>query len=117
MKRLATILSVLSLALVSLQAHAAGSVGDAGAGKAIAEQVCVSCHVLDGNSQTPQFPRIGGQYSTYLVKSINDYKTGQRNNPIMNGIVASMSQEDIENVSAYYAQQKGDLHVKQVPNF
>jgi cytochrome c553 len=82
--------------------------GDVVAGKAKA-QACAGCHGEDGNSPVGSgFPRLAGQYESYIVKTLQDYKAGKRKNPMMSGIAASLSAEDMENVAAYYAsQQKG----------
>ena len=59
----------------------------------------------DGNSATPDYPKIGGQYPDYLAKALRDYKSGARKNPIMAGFAGVLSKQDIENVAAYYASQ------------
>ncbi|HRQ06017.1 MAG TPA: cytochrome c [Nitrosomonas halophila] len=84
---------------------------DVEAGKRKAQEVCASCHGLDGNSPAPNFPKIGGQARTYLEKVLNDYKSGERKDPIMAGMAANLSKEDIENLAFYYSSQSG-LHVK-----
>ena len=66
----------------------ATAAGDAAAGKEKAAQ-CQSCHGLDGNSPTPQFPKIGGQHAKYIVQTLEDYKTGARQDPIMGGILGN----------------------------
>lgn len=85
--------------------------GDSEAGKAKAQQAaCHACHGPDGNGTGDgQYPRIAGQYADYLAKSLNDYKSGARNNPIMTGFVAALSKEDIENLAAFYAAQPSKL--------
>jgi len=60
---------------------------------------------MDGNSATPDYPKIGGQYPDYLAKALRDYKSGARKNPIMAGFAGVLSKQDIENVAAYYASQ------------
>lgn len=80
--------------------------GDVAKGKEVAAK-CASCHGEDGNPPAPNFPRLAGQYESYLVKAIQDYQAGRRNNPIMQSLVQGLSEEDIENVSAYYASQPG----------
>lgn len=79
---------------------------DAGKEKAA---MCASCHGEDGNSETPGFPRLAGQYESYVVKALEDYKSGKRNNPMMAGFAASLSEQDIKDVAAYYASQKKGL--------
>ncbi|MCE7913233.1 MAG: cytochrome c [Nitrosomonas sp. PRO4] len=83
---------------------------DIEAGKAKAAEVCASCHGVDGNSPAPTFPKIGGQYRTYLVKALKDYKSGTRNDPVMAGMVANLSAADIENLAFYYSSQAGSLN-------
>ena len=68
---------------------------------------CIACHGEDGNSPTPNFPRIAGQHEDYLLFALKSYKNGERKNAIMAGIAAALSEEDMKNVSAYFARQKG----------
>ena len=102
---------------VLLTALLAGSTGaaiaaDLGAGATKAKEVCQACHGLDGNSQTPDYPKLGGQRGDYLAKALRDYKSGARKNPIMAGFAGTLSPKDIENVAAYYASQPPVLVVK-----
>ena len=76
---------------------------------------CVACHSNDGNSLVPTFPRIAGQYESYLYQSLKDYKSGIRNNPIMLGIVATLSDHDMKVLSKYFASRKG-LGTISLPN-
>jgi cytochrome c553 len=84
--------------------------GNPTAGKTKAA-TCAGCHGEDGNSEDPNNPRLAGQYESYLVKVLHEYKTGARKNAIMNGMVGSLSEEDIKDVSAYYASQKKGLKI------
>lgn len=78
---------------------------DLAAGQAKVKEVCQACHGLDGNSPTPDYPKLGGQYRDYIEKALRDYKSGARKNPIMAGFAATLSAKDIENVAAYFASQ------------
>ena len=78
---------------------------DIAAGQAKAKEVCQACHGMDGNSATPDYPKLGGQYPTYLAKALRDYNSGARKNPIMQGFAATLSTRDIDNVAAYYSSQ------------
>jgi cytochrome c553 len=69
------------------------------------EQVCRACHGMDGNSQLADNPKLGGQYPDYLAKALRDYQSGLRKNPVMAGFVDKLSNQDIENLAAYYASQ------------
>ena len=70
-------------------------------------RTCAACHGADGNSAAADFPKIAGQHYDYLVKAMNDYKSGKRKNPIMGPQAAPLSQRDIEDLSAYFAAQPG----------
>jgi cytochrome c553 len=80
--------------------------GDAEAGKA-KSGACGACHGADGNSAAPDFPKLAGQHYDYLVKAITDYKTGARKDPIMAPMAANLGTQDIEDLAAYYSEQKG----------
>ena len=79
---------------------------DPAKGKVIAEQVCAACHSADGNSAVPANPVLAGQGADYLNKQLTEFKAGVRKNPIMNGMTAALSVDDMKNLSAYFAEQK-----------
>ena len=91
------------LSLVSGQTFAA----DIEAGKAKVTEICSGCHGMDGNSESHDFPKLAGQHEDYIKNALSLYQTGGRQNPIMVGMAASLSKEDIENVAAYFSRQKG----------
>jgi cytochrome c553 len=104
---------LVAAALAAGAALAADAVAaDLDAGQAKAKQICQACHGLDGNSQTPDYPKLAGQYPDYLAKALRDYKAGRRKNPIMAGMAAPLSPADIENLAAYYSAQPAVLSVK-----
>ena len=78
--------------------------GDAARGEA-RTVVCASCHGAEGNSVVPANPRLAGQHATYLANALRDYKSGRRTNPVMAAMVAALSEQDIEDIAAYYAAQ------------
>jgi cytochrome c553 len=80
--------------------------GDAAAGKE-KSAVCAACHGPDGVSPVPDFPKLAGQHEDYLLRALKDYKQGNRNNPIMAGQVASLSEADMADLAAYFASQPG----------
>jgi cytochrome c553 len=92
---------------VALAAFAAGGAqaADVAAGQAKAKAVCAACHGEDGNSPTPDFPKLAGQHPDYLAKALRDYKSGARKNPIMAGFAATLTKDDIENVTAWFGSQ------------
>lgn len=77
--------------------------------KSDAAAYCATCHGENGNSQVPSFPRLAGQYEDYLLQALMEYQSGGRKNPIMKGVVAKLSPEDMANMAAYYASQESVL--------
>ncbi len=82
-------------------------VGDVEAGKA-KSAVCASCHGVDGNALVPMYPSIAGQHEKYIAKQLADFKAGPegRNDPVMAGMVAALSETDMQDLAAYFASQK-----------
>ncbi|QBQ53732.1 c-type cytochrome [Nitrosococcus wardiae] len=80
--------------------------GDPEAGKQ-KSQACAACHGPDGNSPAPQFPKLAGQYPDYLVHALTAYQNGERKNPMMQQMAAPLSEQDKEDLAAYYSSQKG----------
>ena len=83
------------------------SVGDASQGQSIATKVCAACHAADGNSASPDFPKLAGQHPDYIIKSLQGYKSGTRKNPIMAPMGTNLTQRDMEDLAAYFSQQQG----------
>jgi cytochrome c553 len=102
----------LLLALCALCFATMCDAADPKAALARVEQVCQACHGLDGNSQVADNPKLGGQYPDYLAKALRDYQSGLRKNPVMAGIVDKLSNQDIENLAAYYASQPPAVVIK-----
>lgn len=100
--------------LPSFAATQEGAVkGDAAKGATIATGVCAACHGADGNSAIPANPSLAGQHPEYIAKQLRNFKSGERKNPIMQGMAAPLSDEDMANVAAYFAQQKPRLGTAQ----
>ena len=83
---------------------------DTSKGQVIASRVCAACHGPDGNSPTSANPKLAGQVQEYLNKQLVNFKPAsgskaERENPIMAGMAAPLSAEDMRNVAAYFAQQ------------
>lgn len=98
---------LFSLAAISiLAANSVLAEGNPEAGKQ-KTQLCVACHGADGNSATGDFPRLAGQNADYLAAALKQYKSGKRKNQIMAGFATGLSDEDMENLAAYFASQKG----------
>ena len=66
---------------------------------------CMGCHGPKGKSSSAQWPNLAAQQSTYLVNQLNAFKTGTRNNPMMQSMAANLSDADIDNLAAYYSSQ------------
>jgi cytochrome c553 len=66
---------------------------------------CAACHGDDGNSPSNLYPKLAGQHATYLEKQLHQFKNGERANPIMMGMAAILSEEDMQDLAAYYASQ------------
>jgi cbb3-type cytochrome c oxidase subunit III len=67
---------------------------------------CVACHGAAGNSTIAQNPKLAGQFDTYVSKQLHDFKTPQRNNPVMTPIAKALSEDDIRNVAAFLDKQQ-----------
>ena len=121
MNRLCKSLMVLQVAagfvgfVAEANAADAAKKPDLDRGKAIAGQVCASCHGADGNSASGSFPKLAGQHPDYLVKQLNDFmaqpgaKGPARTNPVMVGFASALSADDMRNVAAYYGSQTTKL--------
>jgi len=107
------ILQTTVIALCTALPLTAAAKGDPEAGKAKSIP-CQACHGVDGKAITPEYPNLGGQYASYLVKALRDYRDGRRTNVIMAPMAANLTDQDIEDLAAYYASQEGlsDLKIK-----
>lgn len=94
--------AVSLLLLVSLPLFAKG---DPAAGQA-KSAICAACHGMDGNSMVPTWPKLAGQHEKYLVRQATLIKAGARMVPEMAGIVPGLSEQDIEDISAFFASQE-----------
>ena len=74
-------------------------------GQQIASQVCAACHGPDGNSPLAANPNLAAQHADYITQQLAHFKAGIRQNPVMQGIAAGMSPEDMRATGAFYAQQ------------
>ena len=86
--------------------------GDAEAGKA-KSAVCAACHGPDGNSMIDMNPKIAGQHEKYIVKQLTEFKLASqtggeegRNNAVMNGMAAPLSEQDMKDLAAYFSSQE-----------
>ena len=72
-------------------------------GEASFAAVCVACHAADGNSGIPVNPKLAQQHPEYLVKQLQEYKSGKRANAVMSGLAATLSDEDMKNIAYWLA--------------
>ena len=104
MKHVLTLLLATLLATPALAEQApAAPKPDLKKGEAIATGVCVACHAVDGSRGSPVNPILAGQHPEYLAKQLAEFKAGKRQNAVMQGFAATLSEEDMRNVSAFYA--------------
>jgi len=88
-------------------ANGAYAAGDATKGAAIATTVGAACHAADGNSVMTMNPKLAGQHPEYLVKQLNNFKSGDRANAVMAGMAATLATpQDVLDVAAYFASQQ-----------
>ena len=95
---------LLTLGISGL-AHAAGDAA-AGQGKIA---MCSACHNADGNSMVPNFPKLAGHGERYLLKQMRDIKSGARPVVEMTGMLDAMTEQDLADIAAWYASQKGTI--------
>ena len=107
MQRISAFIVSAIMAVGMLGAHAAGGNPAAGESKS---QTCASCHGENGASNNPTYTKLAGQYESYLYQSLKQYKSGTRENAIMSGMVASLSDQDMRDLAAYYAAQSGEVY-------
>lgn len=104
MNRIST--PLLGAALLLTLALPAQAAGDPKAGQQ-KNSMCQGCHGIPGwRTAYPEVysvPRLGGQHADYIVAALKGYKSGERSHATMNGIVRSLSDQDMENLAAYYA--------------
>jgi len=87
--------------------------GDPAKAATIVNQVCAGCHAADGNSASPANPKLSGQSAEYITKQLRDFKAaatdpnkeGARKSAVMSGLVASLSDQDLVNLGAYFAEK------------
>ena len=76
---------------------------DLAKGEAIVGGVCAACHMADGNSTTPVNPKLAQQHPEYIIKQLQEYKSGKRANAVMMGFASQLSDADMRNVAYFLA--------------
>ena len=112
MKLLASLLTAAILAAPVFSAYAAGETPaappkaakpDLVKGEASYTAVCAACHGADGNSAIAANPKLSQQHPEYLVKQLQEYKSGKRDNAIMKGFASALSDDDMKNIAYWVA--------------
>ena len=110
MKLFASLLIAAALVAPVVSAHAnaptKAAKPDVAKGEASFTAVCAACHGADGNSGTPVNPKLAQQHPEYIVKQLQEFKSGKRANAIMSGMVAALSDDDMKNIAAWVGSKK-----------
>ncbi|PQA82141.1 cytochrome c4 [Limnohabitans sp. TS-CS-82] len=106
MKLFASLLIAAALVAPVFSAHANEPAAKAAKpdlvkGEASYTAVCAACHGADGNSGSPANPKLAQQHPDYIVKQLQEFKSGKRANAIMSGMVAALSEDDMKNIAAW----------------
>ena len=109
MQGLATTLSAQDKADIAafLQGEPVVSTGETLGTPPAVVQTCAACHGTDGVGILPEYPTLSGQHEDYLQRALKDYRSGKRQNAIMNGFAGQLSDDDIKAAAAHFAAQKG----------
>lgn len=101
--KLSALFAALSVSL--MLPLSAAQAGDPQRGQELS-QSCAACHQADGNSTNPEWPKLAGQHPKYTAKQLRDFQEGElRHNNLMAGEVADLSEQDMKDLAAYYAEQ------------
>lgn len=106
MKLPASLLCAAAAVALSFSAHAQSAKPDLAKGAALFGQVCAACHAADGNSTTPANPKLAHQHPEYLIKQLQEFKSGKRDSAVMKGMASALSDDDMRNVAFWLADQK-----------
>jgi len=81
---------------------------DAGEAKSL---TCRACHGVDGNSVNPVWPSLAGQHATYIFEELQEFKRGDRTDPLMLGQAMMLTEEDMSNLAVYYSELETAIKV------
>lgn len=99
------LLSAVVMGVAVAASGAALAAGDAAAGKA-KSGTCAGCHGANGVSNNPLWPNLAGQKDAYLVKQLKAFRDGTRSDPMMSPMAKPLSDDDINNLAAYFSSLK-----------
>ena len=103
---LSALVATLAAGAVMAAETAVPAKPDLAKGQEKATQVCVACHTADGSRGSPANPILQGQHADYLAKQLTEFKAGTRANAVMSGMAAALTEDDIKNLSAFYASKQ-----------
>lgn len=107
------LLALIAAATVTLSHQQVEAKGDAERGKRLARD-CFACHGPDGYSPSPINPKIGGQHERYIFMALQQYREGSRTHSLMRGSVLGKTDQELEDIAAYYASQPGYLTRREI---
>lgn len=100
-------------AILMLSATMDAQAGNPNRGQELAQEVCASCHGMDGNLVLDEtYPRLGGQHADYLVVALKAYRSGDRENDLMSPFAQDLSDRDIRDLAAWYSRQEGLVELR-----
>ncbi len=103
---LSGLLAITMAAAAGAEEAQAAAKPDLAKGQATSAAVCAACHTADGSRGSPANPILQGQHPEYLAKQLAEFKEGKRDNAIMKGMAATLSEADMKNVAAFYASKQ-----------
>jgi cytochrome c553 len=106
LRLLSCVVSLTLAATAAANESQAAAKADPAKGLATSNNVCVACHTNDGSRGSPANPILQGQHPEYLVKQLDEFKAGKRDNAIMKGFATTLSDADMKNVAAFYASKQ-----------
>ena len=107
MKRMLVLAAVAgALFAAAALAQSPAAKPDLAKAQTIVKDVCSACHGMDGNSASPVNPSIAGQPAEYITRQLTHFQTGMRVNPVMQGMAATLTPEDMKALGLYFSQQK-----------
>ena len=102
------VIVIVSVFIGNASVQLALAQGDAAVGRSKAA-ICATCHGAEGNSELSMNPKLAGQNATYITKQLMDYKSGVRSNQTMSAMVLNLSEQDMQDISAWYSSQQVTL--------
>ena len=108
--RLLAATAFAALCSTTLPATATVTHTDMARGEEIVQAKCFICHGMEGESSSPAFPRLAGQNASYMLRQLNDYKSGRRQSSTMQPMVEDLNEADFKAISAYFASRTTHGH-------